>query len=65
MGQVGLAPQPDAEAAAAAADNRDEFRAREEARPTADLRVLVPAGLLLAVLATRRRAASRVRGQPS
>ena len=62
QGQVGLAAQPDVEAAAAAADTRDEFSARP-VEPLPDLRVVLPAAVLLGVVTARRRRQSRVRPQ--
>jgi len=66
MAQPGAAPQPDEQARAATAEaQRDEFRARDASELGVDLRVVLPAGVLLAAVVARRRRASRVRGQPS
>ena len=66
MGQPGAAFQQEEEVEAATAQvNRDEFRARPAPERTVDLRVVLPAGVLLAAAVARRRRTSRVRAQRS
>ena len=66
MGQPGAAAQHEDQAEAATAEvNRDQFRARPSPEATPDLRVVAPAGVLLAAVVARRRRASRVRAQRS
>ena len=66
MGQPGAAAQNQQEVEAATAQvQRDEFRARPSPQAPVDLRVVLPAGVMLAAVVARRRRASRVRAQRS